>query len=111
MPTCREPFGFIYNQGIPAGKRKPYDFYNTFLIPRPQDDPLRGSKHVAWLKYTNGNCIFNIVVFDILFNTYTMGMAQLKSEETMFWTQQCHISLVNYTTVLEMWTMKVAQTT
>jgi hypothetical protein len=26
--------------------------------------PLRGSKHVAWLKYTNSNSIFNIVVFD-----------------------------------------------
>jgi hypothetical protein len=34
-------------EGIPACRRKPYGFYNTFIIPRPEDDPLRGSKHVA----------------------------------------------------------------
>jgi hypothetical protein len=33
--------------GIPADGRKPYDFSITFIIPRPEDDPLRGSKHVA----------------------------------------------------------------
>jgi hypothetical protein len=51
-------------EGIPAGRRKPYDFYNTCIIPRPEDDPLTGSKRVVWLKYTNRNSLFNIVVFD-----------------------------------------------
>jgi hypothetical protein len=35
----------------------------TFIIPRPEDDPLKGSKQVALLKYTHINCIFNFVVF------------------------------------------------
>jgi hypothetical protein len=43
--TCRDPFGIVYNQAY--AWRKPYDFYNTFIIPRLEDDPLRGSKHVA----------------------------------------------------------------
>jgi hypothetical protein len=55
---------YYKTERIPAGRRKPYDFYNTFIIPRHEDDLFRGSKHVAWLKYTNINCIFNIVVFN-----------------------------------------------
>jgi hypothetical protein len=54
----------IRYEGIQGGRRKPYEFYNTFIIPGPEDGPLRGSKHVAWLKYTNVNCIFNIVVLE-----------------------------------------------
>jgi hypothetical protein len=56
-------------EGIPAGRSKPYDFYDTFVISRPEDEPLRGSKHVACLKYTNRNGIFNIV-FDGNSSTY-----------------------------------------
>jgi hypothetical protein len=41
---------------ILAGRRTHYDFYKLLL--RPDDDPLRGSKHVAWIKLYNRYDIF-----------------------------------------------------
>jgi hypothetical protein len=47
--------------------------WKTFRHKR-DDDPLKGSKHVAWLKYTNCKSIFSIVVFDRYPSSYLRGM-------------------------------------
>jgi hypothetical protein len=52
------------------------------MILWPDDDPLRGSKHVASIKLYNIYSIFQYSCVQrisiILFNTYTTGMAPLK---------------------------------